>query len=31
LKPVTLKLLALASISIWTLVAASGRWIGFSG
>jgi hypothetical protein len=30
LRPVTLKLLALASISIWTLVAASGRWIGFS-
>ncbi|MET0532742.1 MAG: DUF6644 family protein [Steroidobacter sp.] len=31
LKPLTLKLMALASISIWTLVAASGRWIGFSG
>jgi hypothetical protein len=31
LKPRTLKLLALASLSIWTLVAASGRWIGFSG
>lgn len=31
LKPLTLKLLALASLSIWTLVAASGRWIGFSG
>jgi hypothetical protein len=31
LEPVTLKLLALASMSIWTLVAASGRWIGFSG
>jgi hypothetical protein len=31
LQPMTLKLLALASISIWTLVAASGRWIGFSG
>ncbi len=31
LKPVTLKLMALASISVWTLVAASGRWIGFSG
>jgi hypothetical protein len=30
LRPITLKLLALASISIWTLVAASGRWIGFS-
>jgi hypothetical protein len=31
LRPMTLKLLALASLSIWTLVAASGRWIGFSG
>jgi hypothetical protein len=31
LKPVTLKLLAVASLSIWSLVAASGRWIGFSG
>jgi hypothetical protein len=31
LKPMTLKLLAVASLSIWTLVAASGRWIGFSG
>lgn len=31
LQPMTLKLLALASLSIWTLVAASGRWIGFSG
>jgi hypothetical protein len=31
LRPTTLKLLALASMSIWTLVAASGRWIGFSG
>jgi hypothetical protein len=31
LQPITLKLLALASLSIWTLVAASGRWIGFSG
>lgn len=27
----TLRLVALASISIWFLVAASGRWIGFSG
>jgi len=26
----TLKLVALASTSIWLLVAASGRWIGFS-
>jgi hypothetical protein len=31
LRPLTLRLMALASISIWTLVAASGRWIGFSG
>jgi hypothetical protein len=31
LRPVTLKLLAVASLSIWSLVAASGRWIGFSG
>jgi uncharacterized membrane protein YoaK (UPF0700 family) len=26
----TLKALALASLSIWFIVAASGRWIGFS-
>jgi hypothetical protein len=31
LRPATLKLVALASMSIWFLVAASGRWIGFSG
>jgi hypothetical protein len=31
LKPITLKLMALASMSLWFLVAASGRWIGFSG
>ena len=30
LNPWTLKLVALASLSIWFLVAASGRWIGFS-
>jgi hypothetical protein len=30
LRPLTLKLVATASISIWVLVAASGRWIGFS-
>ena len=30
LSPVTLKLVALASLSLWLLVAASGRWIGFS-
>lgn len=30
LKPLTLKLVALASMSLWFLVAASGRWIGFS-
>jgi hypothetical protein len=31
LKPMTLKLMAFASMSVWFLVAASGRWIGFSG
>ncbi|MBC7982251.1 MAG: hypothetical protein H7Y02_00195 [Candidatus Obscuribacterales bacterium] len=31
LKPMTLKLVGLASISLWFIVAASGRWIGFSG
>ena len=31
LNPWTLKLVALASMSIWFMVAASGRWIGFSG
>jgi hypothetical protein len=31
LRPLTLKLMALASMSVWFLVAASGRWIGFSG
>ena len=30
LRPASLKLVALASISLWFLVAASGRWIGFS-
>jgi len=30
LSPTTLKLVALASLSLWTLVGASGRWIGFS-
>lgn len=30
LKPITLKLVALASMSLWFIVAASGRWIGFS-
>jgi len=30
LKPITLKLVALASLSLWFIVAASGRWIGFS-
>jgi hypothetical protein len=30
LRPVTLKLVALASMSLWFVVAASGRWIGFS-
>lgn len=31
LRPLTLKLMAVASMSLWVLVAASGRWIGFSG
>ena len=31
LHPWTLKLMALASLTIWFLVASSGRWIGFSG
>jgi hypothetical protein len=31
LRPLTLKLMAMASMSLWFLVAASGRWIGFSG
>jgi hypothetical protein len=30
LRPATLKLMALASMSLWFLFAASGRWIGFS-
>ena len=30
IKPATLKLMALASLSLWFIVAASGRWIGFS-
>ena len=30
LRPATLKLVAVASTSLWFLVAASGRWIGFS-
>lgn len=31
LRPATLKVMAIASLSVWFLVAASGRWIGFSG
>jgi hypothetical protein len=31
LRPFTLKLVGLASISVWFMVAASGRWIGFYG
>lgn len=30
IQPLTRKLLALASIGVWFIVAASGRWIGFS-
>jgi hypothetical protein len=29
--PLTLRLVAIASIMIWVSVAAAGRWIGFSG
>ena len=28
--PLTLKMVALASLSLWFIVAASGHWIGFS-
>jgi hypothetical protein len=31
LKPITLKLVGLASMSVWFTVAASGRWIGYFG
>lgn len=30
ISPITLKILAVASITIWFTVAATGRWIGFS-
>jgi hypothetical protein len=30
LRPATLRMTALASMSMWFIVAASGRWIGFS-
>jgi hypothetical protein len=30
INPSTLKMVGLASISLWVVVAASGRWIGFS-
>jgi hypothetical protein len=30
ISPLTLKLVGAASISVWFIVAASGRWIGFS-
>jgi len=30
INPITLKLVAIASTSLWFIVAASGRWIGFS-
>jgi len=30
ISPITLKLVAVASTSLWFIVAASGRWIGFS-
>lgn len=31
INPVVLKMVALASILVWFMVAATGRWIGFSG
>lgn len=31
LNPVVTKLVAIASILVWFMVAATGRWIGFSG
>ncbi len=31
LNPVAVKMVAIASILVWFLVAATGRWIGFSG
>jgi hypothetical protein len=31
LNPVVLKMVAIASIMVWFMVAATGRWIGFSG
>jgi hypothetical protein len=30
-RPLWRKLVALVSVTLWTVVAASGRWIGFSG
>ena len=30
-RPVWIKLVALISVSLWTVVGAAGRWIGFSG
>ena len=30
-RPVWTKLVALISVSLWTVVGAAGRWIGFSG
>ncbi|MBU13536.1 MAG: hypothetical protein CMQ14_00430 [Gammaproteobacteria bacterium] len=31
LNPLVLKMVAIASIMVWFMVAATGRWIGFSG
>ncbi len=31
LNPVVIRLVAIASILVWFMVAATGRWIGFSG
>jgi len=31
LNPVVVKMVAVASMLVWFMVAATGRWIGFSG
>jgi hypothetical protein len=31
LNPFTVRAVALASLMVWFMVAATGRWIGFSG
>ena len=31
INPIVVKMTAIASILVWFMVAATGRWIGFSG